>query len=407
MKPGKKTGSWSERLERIVELVESGAAVDLFEEIGAAARRGVEATEHRTRFGELLERARERGDLDSVSFGELRFDELERRLSGLDEGERGPLEILEHRERLAAVVAGAHLLGLPCGPIERRLEAIDQLGETRVGAFLHLNDTRRAALDQLGPKAGRCWWWRARLDCDREALAGLGIGARADSEDREREALIEHVAACVHCQRELRWLSRLDTLLGPGAEEGHPSTADLLAHAAGEGEASSRQTIAAHLEGCASCRGLLAGARAGLAEAERIEVGLSLQRAPQVETQTDDLWPVHLLPVAMPAQPRALAADPAEEPSPLPSERRVLWERGELRLVFHVVAGRGELGLFGEEQGHADLEVTLDGERLEPAESEPEARVFDLGPLGRLVGRTLAIKLDDWERSWTLIEEKA
>jgi hypothetical protein len=336
-----------------------------------------------------------------VRFGQLRLNELEQGLSGLDEGERGPLEILEHREHLAAVVAGAHLLGLPCQPIERRLEAIDQLGETRVGAFLHLNDTRRAALDQLGPEARRCWWG-ARIDCDREALAELGIGARTNT------AVTEHLAECVHCQRELRWLSRLDTLLGPGAEEGHPSTADLLAHAAGEGEASVRQAVAEHLEGRASCRRLLAGARAGLAEAERIEAGLSLQLAPKAETRADDLMPVHLLlPVAMPEQPRALAADPAEELSPLPSGRQVLLELGELRLVFHAVAGRGELGLFGEAQQQADLAVTLDGERLEPAESEPEGRVFDLGPLGRLAGRTLAVKLDHLERSWTLIEDKA
>jgi hypothetical protein len=394
-----RTGSWSERLERLAGLLEAGAAVDLLEGIGAAARSGVATTEHGPRFGEIVGRALERADLERVSLTALGVDELERGLSGIEEGARGALELLEHRERLAAVAAAARLMDLDCAPLTRRLQVIDQLGEARVAAFLHLNETRRAALRELGPEAGPCWWWGARIDCDPEALAAVGIGAAPDP------GLRAHLERCDPCRRELRWLSRLDALLGPGAEEDHPGTAALLAHAAGEGEASKRQVIARHLAGCAACRELMAGARAGLDEAERIEAGLSLLSAPPEEQA---LLPVHLLlPVAMPEQPRALAADPAQEPSPLPSGRRVLVEQEELRLVFQAVAGRGELGLFGAEQGRVDLVVSLDGAQLEPAESDPEARVFDLGPLSRLPGRTLAVKLGERERSWTLIEDRA
>ena len=103
--------------------------------------------------------------------------------------------------------------------------------------------------------------------CDPEALVQLLDGAL---DGAARESVQAHLRGCEACQRQVRWLGRVEGLLGP-LHEGHPPSSTLTAYAAGELAAEQRRALAAHLEGCDACRRLERAAAAGLQEAEQVE----------------------------------------------------------------------------------------------------------------------------------------
>jgi hypothetical protein len=206
----------------------------------------------------------------------------------------------------------------------------------------------------------------------------------------------------------------LEGLLG-GAPDGHPSSAQLCAHAAGELSAEERDDLAQHLQGCASCRELHHAARAGLDEAERIERGLALAAALRADPRAAAPdTPIHLpLAVAPAPAARALAATADAEPAPCPADRRVVLEQpGLYRVVYFREGADARLGLFadGRRELALELEVQLDGEVLRASVDDPEALVFDLGKLAALAGRTLELRLRRGGeplavRSFTVVEE--
>lgn len=209
------------------------------------------------------------------------------------------------------------------------------------------------------------------------------------------------------------WLSRVDALLG-GTPEGHPSSALLSAHAAGDLSATERGAITAHLQGCNLCRELHAAARAGLDEAERIERGLALEaalRSPPGPPQATNAVHVPFL-IAPPPAPRALAATACAEPAPAPADRRVLFDQpGVGRIVTFREAAAARLGLFAEQLAELSVELWLDGAVLSPLLVEPEVILFDLGPATSLPGRTLGLRLRRGEvtlaeRSIIFVEEQ-
>jgi len=339
-------------------------------------------------------------DKDRAGGALERAASLERELRALPPGPTGRLELLEERQALEQALAT--LDPGERGGLERALERIDRLGRQRIGAFLSLNPARRAALARLGGAAG--WWWGLRVECDPAGLAALSAGLL---DSTEREELQRHLGRCADCREELRWLGELDPVLSTPDGE-HLSPADLVAHAAGEGEAGWRRAVAGHLASCAECQRLARGAGAGLDEAGRVEAGLALLAAregggPEVADA------VHLpLALDLPRAPRALAADPApSDGPPLPRERRVLLVAGDHTLVLWVEAGRVQLALFAAEPGRLPLSVTVEGRPVPASESTPEARRHDLGPAGRLAGKTLVVELGQVHRSWTLVLDES
>jgi hypothetical protein len=320
-------------------------------------------------------------------------------------------QLLQRRERLEAVIWGARwAVGEPpLAALAQQVERVDRLGRAAVSSFLVCNPARRAAADELDPAAAAAsWWWTLRARCDPLGLVQLLDDAL---DGARREAVLEHLRTCGSCQEDARWLGRVEGLLGP-VTEGHVASAELTAFAAGELPAARREAIATHLAECEGCRQLQWAAAAGLEEAEKVERSLAALEA--VAAQEEEALPVVHLPfaIAPPARAVALAADTATAAAPLPRDRRVLLEEpGRFRLVYYHVDGQGRAGLFCDDPAaEVTLEADLDGEPLVPARDPEGALTLDLGPAGRLPGRTLAVRLGlagaARRLSWTFVEEE-
>ena len=245
---------------------------------------------------------------------------------------------------------------------------------------------------------------RQHSSCDHQALAALTLG---QLQEPQRSALEQHLSGCEPCSHQLRWLERVGGLLGayPGqAEEEHPPSADLQAHAAGELEGDRRHEVQAHVSACLPCRRLEWAARAGLEELRRLESSEESASRPAPSPTV-----FHVLTLPQQAPLRAAAHDPGQG-SPAPEDRRVLDELpGVFCLVYYRRRARGMLGLFHEPDMPAEVShCSLDHEALEP-ETSPGAQVFGLGPASELWGRTIQIRFQVGgqarDLSWTVVRE--
>lgn len=234
--------------------------------------------------------------------------------------------------------------------------------------------------------------------CDEQRLAALAMGRLGDA---QRLALAEHLDGCAACRDQLRWIERVGLVLGsgPGAAAGHPGSAELAAHAAGELEPEQQAEVGRHLGSCLPCRRLELAARAGLEELDRLEAGAN--------AGSDTVHQVLPLP-RLPAL-RA-AADDLDRPAPAPADRRVLDEQpGCFRLVYYRRRAHGVLALFHEPDSEMEVQrCSLDSEELAPQVLD-EGQVFVLGPAGDLWGRTVQIRFQAGGRqrdlSFTLVQE--
>jgi hypothetical protein len=195
-------------------------------------------------------------------------------------------------------------------------------------------------------------------------------------------------------------------LLGP-EREGHPGSRELVAFAEGALGAEARLEIHRHLTGCGECAALLAAARAGLEEIDRLERAGGEAAGALLGPRFHSVAAV-----PRPAGPRFLAATDGEE-APWPEERRVLLEREEppLRIVLYRAGSIEQLGLFSADLSRlSGIECSLDEDGAPASSKSGRGVSFSLGPPDALFGRTLHLRLcvDGvfHHLSWTLVEEE-
>ena len=212
-----------------------------------------------------------------------------------------------------------------------------------------------------------------------------------------REALL-HVAGCAACQQQLARLERVDQGLQASSAAGHPDNHTLLELAldAPAGAPAQQAALQAHLDSCPGCQALLAGARAGLAEARQLEQGGTRRQAVQ-------LW--------WPPQPRLMAASGAGEQDPppdaVPRHRRQLPGAPEGVVVeLYLRHGQAVVAVIVPDIASQQLSCTLDHQPLTPSYQDHEGVEFELGHPDQLAGRTLHVGLvtgeGPVELSWAL-----
>ncbi|MCA9668625.1 MAG: hypothetical protein KC503_23695 [Myxococcales bacterium] len=181
-----------------------------------------------------------------------------------------------------------------------------------------------------------------------------------------------------HAAETLRGAALLSQLLGPSPWRERDADPDALA-------------------------GELAAKRAGLAEAERVERGLTHAGSTAADIG-DAMIPLLL---AAPAAPRAYADDARSAAAGLllPSERHVMLEETDLRLTLSREGARLVLALFAAAGPELhQLEVALDGVPLSPSEITASAIVYQVGALTALSGAELSVRLGTrWLRTFRLI----
>lgn len=409
--PQQRIAELEELLKRVSRQPEQGPVIDTLVAIGALARRvgSVKRDGLEDRFDQLVRQAKDllSGSVLQATLSSIDLDDLREDLQSLTSTaeERQSFELLVERERLEAMARGARELGLEEARLRQGLEQIDQVGRAAISAVLFVNVQRRQVRADLDPEPGACWWWSLRVDCDRDGLSDLSAGLL---EDQARQGIIDHIKGCQPCREELAHLQVVDRLLGPMHED-HLASSEIVAYAAGELDAEQRGKIHAHLKACSTCRELDLAARAGLEEAEKLDLDLKITEQARPILAPD--LPLHqVATIPPPPQPQALAASDERE-VPLPEDRTVLVEEAEgFRVVYYRMGGRARVGLFAEEMERLEvLSCALDGRNLQPKADEPDGIVFELGPASGVLGRTLVmrIKHKDKERgySWTFVRE--
>lgn len=225
--------------------------------------------------------------------------------------------------------------------------------------------------------------------CDREALHAHAVGLLAPE---KQQPLLDHLQTCAACREDLRWLERVDRLLG-FTPDGHPSSAAIVDYALGRLDAGRRAELAAHFSSCVSCNELVEGARGGHAHIEHLERS-------EEAVATRSIWEGQLstlqLSIVVPGPPVAVAAaaDGDRTPAPVPEDRRVVVEEPDVfRVVYWREGGQGYLAVFTERPGEPEvLGCTLDDSSLGSTPNE-EGLLYDLGPVENLFGSALSLKL--------------